>query len=113
MPSVRVLQRALVLAAVCAAACKGATTVKQLLDDPHHYDGKTVRIMGTVKGSAGLLGVGAYQINDGTGTISVVSEGGGAPRDGAKIGVEGVFHSAFTLGSKTGVVLVERRRYEP
>lgn len=94
-------------------ACNGTTPIKTLLDDPQQYDGKTVRIVGEVQGSVGALGYGAYQVNDGTGTISIVSEGGGVPRQGAKVGVEGTFRSAYTLGTQSAAVLVEKRRYTP
>lgn len=94
-------------------ACNGTTPIKTLLDDPQQFDGKTVRIAGEVQGSVGALGYGAYQVNDGTGTISIVSEGGGVPRQGAKVGVEGTFRSAYTLGSQSVAVLVEQRRYTP
>jgi len=104
---------ALATAALFLLACQGATPIKTLLDDPQRYDGKTVRIVGEVQGSVGVLGFGAYQVNDGTGTLAIVSEGGGTPRQGAKVGVEGTFRSAYTLGTKSVAVLVEQRRYTP
>lgn len=104
----------LVLAAIMIAGCQGTTTpIKTLLDDPSQYDGKTVRIMGTVEQGVGLLGYGTYKVNDGTGTLWVVSKAGGAPRSGAKTGVEGEFRSAFTLGDQTAAVLMEKSRYTP
>lgn len=103
----------LATAALVLLSCGGATPIKTLLDDPQQFDGKTVRIAGEVQGSVGALGFGAYQVNDGTGTLSVVSEGGGVPRQGAKVGVEGTFRSAYTLGTTTAAVLVEQRRYTP
>ncbi len=93
------------------AGCKDTVTIKTLLDDPSRYDRKSVRIAGTVGGSVGVLGLGTYQIDDGTGTLRVVSKGGGAPRDGARVGVEGEFRSAYTLGAETMAVLVESRRF--
>ena len=93
--------------------CGGAVPIKTLLDDPARHEGKTVRIAGEVKGSMGALGYGAYRVSDGTGTLPVVSETGGAPRDGTRIGVEGTFRSAFTLGTETAAVLMETRRYIP
>ena len=93
--------------------CPGAKPIRELLDDPSRYDGKTVRIAGQVKEAAGVLGYGAYKIDDGTGTLTVVSQGGGAPRVGAKVGVEGTFRAAFTLGSQSGSVLMETRRKNP
>lgn len=97
-----------------AASCKGVrgtTDIKVLLDDPAQYDGKTVRIAGSVTKSIGALGYGAYELDDGTGTLPVVSEHGGAPREGAKVGVEGTFRNAFTLGTKSVNAVLEKKRY--
>jgi hypothetical protein len=101
------------IAALLFLGCKGTIPIKTLLDDPSRFDGQTVRIAGNVQGSVGALGYGAYQVNDGTGTLSIVSEGGGVPRQGAKVGVEGTFRSAYTVGTQTAAVLVEQRRYTP
>lgn len=95
---------------VLVAGCKDTVAIKTLLDDPAQYDRQTVRIAGTVVKSIGVLGYGAYRIEDGTGTLSVVSKEGGAPREGARVGVEGEFRSAYTLGAETGAVLIEKRR---
>ena len=93
--------------------CPGTTPIKTLLDDPARFEGKTVRIEGEVQQSMGALGVGAYEVKDATGTLPVVSESGGAPRAGAHVGVEGTLRGAFTLGTRSLVVLVEKRRYTP
>jgi hypothetical protein len=103
----------LAVAALLSLSCGGTTPIKTLLDDPGRYDGQTVRISGDVQNSVGVLGYGAYTVNDGTGTLSVVTQGGGAPRDGATVGVEGTFRSAYTLGGQTAAVIVEERRYTP
>ena len=68
---------------------------------------------GQVGLSAGVLGYGAYQVDDGTGTLSVVSQGGGAPREGAQVGVEGTFKAVFTLGTQSVAVLLEKQRFTP
>ena len=101
------------LTALAFLSCKGTTPIKTLLDDPARFNGKTVRVMGDVQLAAGALGVGAYQVNDGTGTLTVVSSAGGAPREGARVGVEGTLRSAFTIGNQSATVLVEGRRYTP
>jgi hypothetical protein len=108
---------ALLLAAAALtllAGCQGQTTpIKTLLDDPARFDGKIVRIAGQVGLSAGILGYGAYQVDDGTGTLNVVAQGGGAPRGGARVGVEGTFKAVYTLGTQSMAVLLETRRYTP
>jgi hypothetical protein len=96
------------------AGCKGGVTpIKTLLDDPGRFDHQTVRIAGTVSHAIGVLGYGAYQLDDGTGTLTVVTKEGGAPREGAQVGAEGEFRSAFTLGAETAAVLVEKQRFTP
>ncbi len=98
------------LGVIVLASCPGTTPIKELLDDPGRYDGREVRIAGEVTRSVGLLGYGGYQVDDGTGTLTVVVEGGGAtPRVGAQVGVEGTFRNAFTLGPVTAAVLMEKR----
>ncbi len=68
------------VAALAVMSCNEKTTsIKNLLADPGKYDGHTVRVAGEVGNSIGALGYGAYELNDGTGTLPVVTEGGGAP----------------------------------
>lgn len=93
------------------AACPGTKSIKELLDDPGRYEGQTVRIAGEVTQALGALGYGGYQINDGTGTLAVVVQGGGGtPRVGAQVGVEGTFRSAFTIGTLSAAVVLEKQR---
>jgi hypothetical protein len=92
------------------AGCAGVTPIGDLLNNPARYDGKTVRVEGEVKESAGGLGLGAYQVRDDTGTLTVVSETGGPPRTGSKVGVKGRFQALITLGSRSLAVLREESR---
>ena len=96
------------LLALSLSACTSVTPIKTLLADPSHYDHQTVSIAGTVKTAVGALGYGAYQVDDGTGSLIVLTKAGGAPKDGAQVGVTGEFRSGFTLGTETGAVLIEK-----
>ena len=99
---------------VLVAGCKpNLTPISQLLIDPGQYDHKTVRIAGKVTHAIGILGYGGYQIDDGSGQITVVTKSGGAPREGAEVGVEGEFRSGFTLGTESVAAVVEKRRFTP
>jgi hypothetical protein len=100
-------------ALVVLAGCASVTPIGDLLADPARYDGKTVRIAGNVQRSAGLLGAGAYEVNDGTGTLTVVSQVGTPPPQGERIGVKGTFQALFTLLSKSLAVLKEQSRFKP
>lgn len=92
------------------AGCASVTPIRQLLDDPSRYDGKTVKIQGNVKGSLGGLGRGAYEVKDETGTLTVLTDKKDPPRTGAKIGVKGKFQALLSLGIKSLAVLREESR---
>lgn len=107
-----VLAVLLLTVALGMAGCKGgATDIKTLLDDPGRYDGTVVRVAGKVTTSVGLLGYGAYRVDDGTGAILVVAQHG-VPREGAEVGVEGTFHSVFTFHDQAGAAIEETARKE-
>ena len=106
----RITKTLATIALLALAACPGTKSIKELLDDPSRYEGQTVRIAGEVTQSVGALGFGGYQVNDGTGTLTVVVQGGSAnPRVGAKVAVEGTFRSAFTIGTVTAAALMEKQ----
>ncbi len=94
------------------AGCASVTPIGELLQNSSKYNGKEVRIKGEVKESAGLLGKGAYQVKDGTGTLTVISETSAPPPTGSTIGVKGVFQALLTFGSKSLAVLKEHSRFE-
>lgn len=100
----------LVISVLVLGGCASVTPIRDLLDDPSRYDGKTVRIEGKVKGSVGGLGVGAYEVTDETGTLTVVSDKTSPPRTGASIGVKGIFDAVLSLGFKSLAVLREESR---
>ena len=97
-------------ALILLAGCASVTPIGELLDNSSKYDGKTVRVQGEVREGAGGLGVGAYQLKDNTGQITVVSDRGSAPRKGAKVAVKGKFESLFSLGTASLAVIREESR---
>jgi hypothetical protein len=111
-PFRRAASRACVTAAlVLLAGCAGVTPIGELLQNSSKYNGKTVRIKGEVGESAGLLGRGAYQVKDNTGTLTVVAATAAPPPKGATTGVKGVFQALLTIGSKSLAVLQEQSRF--
>lgn len=109
----RVLAVAVLAVAALALGCKdeSLTPIRTLLDDPGRFDGQVVRVVGKVTQSLGAFGYGGYQVDDGTGVLTVVTDQGATPRADSEIGVEGEFRSAFTVGTHTAAVLLERRRF--
>jgi hypothetical protein len=110
------LPAALLVVLALASSCRKdieLTNISTLMDDPSHYDHQVVHIGGTVSKALGVMGYGAYEVDDGTGRIAVVTTTNGAPREGAEVGVEGEFRSAFTLGDKVGAAILEHERFTP
>jgi hypothetical protein len=89
-------------------------TINEIKADPSRYANRDVTVVGNVTRSFSVLGRGAYEIDDGTGRLWVVSESG-VPREGARVGVKGKIRDGFNLGSfvklpeqiSSGMVLIE------
>jgi hypothetical protein len=102
------------LAAMMSSAC-ASMTINKLLAEPERYTRRDVTLRGDVVKSASVLGHGAYELDDGTGRIWVVSKRG-VPRKGAHIKTTGRVKDVVDLGGvidlprelKSGLVLVER-----
>jgi hypothetical protein len=91
-------------------ACPQRESVSKILGDPGRYRNKEVGITGTVTDSYGVLNQGAYELDDGTGRIWVVTRRG-VPSRGAKIGAKGRVYTGFNLGGRSfGTVLEESDR---
>ena len=101
----------LVLAAVLLlTACPSQTTISRINADPGRYRNKEVAIVGNVTDSYGVLGNGAYEIDDGTGRIWVVTRRG-VPSRGARVGAKGRVYTGFNWGGRNfGTVLEETGR---
>ena len=98
---------------VLLAGCASVTPIGDLLSNSSKYDGKTVQVEGNVKGAAGGLGLGAYEVQDKTGSLPVLSDKASPPPSGSKIKVKGKFDALITLGSKALAVLREESRSIP
>ena len=101
----------LLLAAVfLLTACPSQTTISKINADPARYRNKEVAIAGNVTDSYGVLGNGAYEIDDGTGRLWVVTKRG-VPSRGARVGAKGRIYTGFNFGGRNyGTVLEETDR---
>jgi hypothetical protein len=86
-----------VLWALAMSGCE-QKTINEIKSDPGRYANREVSVVGTVVRSVSVLGRGAYEIEDGTGKLWVVSERG-VPREGARIVVTGTIIDGYNLGS--------------
>lgn len=97
-----------VLVALFLAGCPGRTSIADINRDPGRYSGKEITIAGRVSDSMGALGTGAFQVDDGTGRIWVISENYGVPSNDAKVSVTGKIQQGFSFGGRSfGIILRE------
>jgi hypothetical protein len=88
---------ALAVVTVFSTAC-ASRSINQVLADPGRYANKQVTVSGSVVDSYSVVGRGAYQLEDKSGRLWVVSDSG-VPRKGARVSVKGTVREGFSLGA--------------
>jgi hypothetical protein len=100
----------LVLVGLLSVAADAKTSINKINADPSRYHNKKVSIVGTVTDSYGVMGQGAYEIDDGTGRIWVVADRM-VPAKGARVEAKGRIITGFVWsGRNMGTVLQESGR---
>jgi hypothetical protein len=85
----------------CALAVR-TPSVAELKYNPGRYENKTVAVTGVVTSSWGLplVPFKLYKVNDGTGELTVLSQGGRTPTKGARVRVKGRVNDVATFGGQ-------------
>lgn len=107
------LVTAVMIFALIMAGCE-KKSINEIRANPSKYANKEVSIVGNVSRSFSLLGRGAYEIDDGTGKLWIISEKG-VPREGARVLVKGTIQDGYSLGGliklpeavSSGMVMIE------
>lgn len=82
------------IACVATPVALAKTSINKINGDPGRYSDKKVTIEGTVTDSYGVLGEGAYEIDDGTGRIWVIAERA-VPARGSRVQTKGHVITGF------------------
>ena len=105
-----------VMVGLLTAACPDRTSIGDIEANPSRYQNKEVAIAGTVRDSYGVnipgtrIRGGAYKIDDGTGSIWIVTEDA-VPTKGAQVGVKGIIGNGVNWnGRNYGLGLYEKDR---
>ena len=113
-PQVGILLLMLLLPLVLVLVGCETKSINEIMADPQRYAHREVGVVGKVVRSVSVLGKGAYEVDDGTGKLWVVSDKG-VPREGARVGVKGKIRDGFNLGGliklpevvRSGLVMIE------
>ena len=95
----------------CALALR-SPSVAELKYNPGRYQDRTVAINGVVTSSWGLplVPFRLYKVDDGTGEMTVVSQGGRMPTKGARVRVKGRVSDVATFGGQSVGLHLEQTR---
>ncbi len=98
---------------IAALLLTGCATVKigRILDQPDRYQNRIVRVNGTVDRAFGGVVTGVYQVQDNTGKIYVLSNGG-VPRIGTHVTVKGTVMSGITVGTHSFATSIREERHK-
>lgn len=93
-----------------ATACPERQSISKINADPARYRNKEVTVAGRVTDSYGLLNMGVYEIDDGTGRLMVVTQRG-VPARGSRVGAKGRIYTGASYGGRSfGTVMEETDR---
>jgi hypothetical protein len=105
-----------VMIGLLAVGCPDRTSIRDIEANPSRYENKEVVVAGTVRDSYGVnvpgtkIRGGAYKIDDGTGSIWIVTENA-VPTKGTQIGVKGIIASGVNWNGKNyGLGIYEKDR---
>lgn len=106
----------LLAGALLLAACPKRVSIAELQANPSKYNNKDIAVAGVVRDSYGVnipgtpIRGGAYKIDDGTGTLWIITEDV-VPNKGAEIGVKGRIGSGVSWqGRNFGLGMLEKDR---
>jgi hypothetical protein len=93
------------------AACPPRESIQSINRDPGRFRGREITVAGRVVNSFAVMGVGAFEIDDGTGRLWVISDKYGVPGRDAGIAVTGRIEQGLAFGGRNfATVLRETRR---
>jgi hypothetical protein len=100
----------LVMLSGCALALRNPS-VAELKYNPGRYQNKTVAVTGVVTSSWGLplVPFKLYKVDDGTGELTVVAQGGRTPTKGSRVRVKGRVNDVATFGGQSVGLHLEQR----
>lgn len=90
----------------------GYTPVKDIAAAPANFEGREVRLKGKAGNIVKLMGLQAFTLQDGTGEITVMTQGE-LPKAGATVALKGTVKSAVIIGGQSLGLRVEETKRLP
>jgi len=85
----------------------GNAKIETILSHPEKFDGKEVSISGQISKSKGLFKLGYYVLNDGTGSLPVVTIDSYAPKSGQTMTIKGKIVQVYRSDSDSKILFYQ------
>jgi hypothetical protein len=92
------------------AACPPHESIESINRDPARFHNQEIRVSGRVVNSFAMMGVGAFEIDDGTGRLWVYSDNYGVPGNDVRVTVIGTIQQGFSFGGRNFATILKQRR---
>ena len=92
------------------AACSRSESLESINRDPGRFQGKEITVAGRVVNWFAVMGVGAFELDDGTGRLWVFSDHYGVPGQGDPITVTGTIQQGFSFGGRNFATILKETR---
>jgi hypothetical protein len=100
----------LIATIVLLAACPARRSIESINRDPARFHNHEVTVAGRVVNSFDVMGVAAFEIDDGTGRLWVYSNKFGVPGNESKVAVTGTIQQGFSLGGRNFAMILRETR---
>ncbi len=109
-PSRRILAASLLSGILILSACSHRVSVESINRDAGRFHDKEITVAGRVANSFGVADAGAFELDDGTGRLWVLSETHDLPAHNSSVAVTGRIEQGFTFGGRIFVIILRETR---
>jgi hypothetical protein len=88
------------------SACSRRVSVESINHDPGRFHNKEITVAGRVANSFAIESAGAFELDDGTGRLWVLSDTHDMPVHNSSIAVTGRIEQGFSFGGRTFVIVL-------
>jgi hypothetical protein len=96
--------------AIVLAGCPPRESIESINRDPARFRDHEVTVVGRVVNSIEVMGVGAFELDDGTGRLWVYSNKFGVPGNDAKVAVTGTIQQGLSIGGRNFAMVLRETR---
>lgn len=95
---------------ILLTACPPHESIESINRDPARFHDHEVTVGGRVVNSFDVMGVGAFEIDDGTGRLWIYSNKYGVPGHDEKVSVTGTIQQGFSIGGRNFATILQESR---